>query len=195
MSLMATSRKVRFGSKNYQFPETAYVEYLKGVDIRGGEYIFPMFFVLTNISDVRTDAEIVMTQEPDVEIDDTAILLPVHLDRLFPLEKRFWEKPSVHYDASIRVSLFTTMLKRSTLYSLLVTPTMEKGRERFAAAVPFYGSGDTASLERFMLLSDFPVDTAASSAAVYSVGTPITVNWKTGDVGKWKKEDVSRDVQ
>jgi hypothetical protein len=192
---MATSRKIRYGTKDYTFPERAYIEYLKGRDARGGEYMFPMFFVLTEIQDVRTDAELIMSQDSEVEIDETAILLPVHFVRFFPLEKRFWSKPTVHYDTSIRVSLFSHLLKRSTLYSLLVTPTSEKGKEKFAAAVPFYGNGDDRSLERFMALSDFPVDTAARNAAVYSVSEPITVNWKTGDIGKWKKEAVSRDVQ
>lgn len=119
-----------------------------------------------------------------LNIVDTSVIVPITLQRLYPLKREFWENPSVHYDAFDRLKGFWNAVERPNFYQLLVTPLWVNKELFFHAAIPFYVSSTDRDIESFMLTSDYPVDERAKFAALYTLGIPLRFNWKTGDVTK-----------
>lgn len=119
---------------------------------------------------------------PNLQLDTTAILLPIRKDRNVKLKPDYWNEPSIPYSIDSRVVLLIDAVRYFRFYSLLVTPWSIKQRAPlFAAAVPFYAHAPDERIEHFLRTSDFPVDESANNAALYSLLQPVGINWMTGE--------------
>src|SRR3989344_81317 len=115
----------------------------------------------------------------DVVMDDSLVIVPIKLRSLYPLEPRFWQKPKIHYDSADRVKLFIESLEHYPWYQVVVIPVVYEDSSYFSAVVASPISAGTSTIEKFMLLSDYPVDEQLSCAGIYTLEKPFGINWKT----------------
>ncbi len=124
-----------------------------------------------DIADVKT-----------LKVPEESLVIYLRLEKLYLLQKKFWRKPTIHYDPVERIKLFSSVGLNPQFYKVLVVPTFIDGSKQILEAVlPFVGDGKK-TLENFMMNSDQIVDTRAKYAAIYSCTKLMRFNWKTGDI-------------
>jgi hypothetical protein len=118
-----------------------------------------------------------------LKLSDHAIFIPINFKELFELKPTYWDNPTNHYDISERFPLMFSLLKNSLLYQILVTPSgIHQETEFFKAAIPLFVNAKPNDIEKFMFLSDYPVEVTAKYAALYTSNSPIGINWITGTI-------------
>lgn len=127
----------------------------------------------------------------NVDVPELSVLTYLKFDSLVPLKKKYWTKPSMHYDSWDKNSLFTKMLAHPHLYSTLVVPTYIDGKEQELQAVLPMKVVSDKTIENFMQTSDQVVDERAKYAAMYSYGRQKRFNWKTGEITEVIPDDVT----
>lgn len=176
------SPKSKYCTRIPVYPNRAFMVYftLSDSDMK---FHYPASQIFTTLAEVSNEAKLLMeiiSMRNNLELNSVASILPITLDKLFPLKEQYWHNPNLHYDYFQRMDLFLRMLDMHEFYKLLVTPLHDKNKEIFVSAAPFYITATEADIEKFMLLSDFPVDETAKFAAIYKIGAVQQLNWQTG---------------
>lgn len=173
--------KPKYCSRIPLYPKSAFMVYFRLSDDTS-KFHYPVTQLFTSLTQMRDEAKVlseIITQRNTLEVDPTAVILPVVLDELFPLKEEYWKSPHVHYDYYQRMDLFLRVLNLPSFFRILVTPIHEKNREIFVSACPFYAHTGNKLVEKFMLYSDFPVDETAKFAALYRTMKPKEIDWQT----------------
>lgn len=187
---MKERKNIQYCSKNYPYPVKAFTTFFYVLNDSSMLY-YPTTRIYTSINDIAGEGDFVENTFPDREnmaLSDTAIALPLDLERLYPLKKDFWAKPTLHYDHLHRLKLFMKMLEQSDFYRLVVTPIKNSGEISYVGALPIMSNTPDSVIEQFMMTSDFPVEETAKFAAIYKVGKPMTINWRTNEAISLYKE-------
>jgi hypothetical protein len=167
------------------YPTTAFAGLITLTPTGGRAAVYPLSRLYTAQSDFIGDAlnhqETIAT--PDVAIGDVGFIIPLTFDRLWELKEEYWTDPTVHFGHMDRAHLFTAAILTPDFFSMLVTPNgYTKGKDILSAAMPVPASRTDSVVEQFMRSSDFPVDEEAKYAAVYTIGSPVGINIKTGEL-------------
>lgn len=126
-----------------------------------------------------------------LEIFNTVMLIPITLQKLYPLKKEFWTKSKKEGDFQERIYAFVPALAHLNLYKLLVTPfnyIKKLNHWEFSALYPFSVFSDDSEIEKYMYASKEIVEIKAKYAAIYSFGIPKRLNLETGEVTEVEKE-------
>ena len=186
---MAKKHEPHFHSVDVEFPDKAYAVYIIAEDGERNPKVYPLtpiFYTLEEVAFYIRESEEHFLESEDYSIQESALLLPLHLEKLWPLKEEYWHAPSQHYDGLDRIRLFMEVPKQYQLYKLLVTPSGidEEHNVFLDAALPILASASASDklLEEFLNRSDYPVLETAKNAALYSFGIPFRFNWQTGKV-------------
>lgn len=180
-------KSISYCSRAAKFPQKAYMHYVFYSTKEEIIMIYPFESIYKDMDELRHDMidyiDMWMEEKANgIEIVDSSLIVPITFDKLYPLQKNFWDDPTLHYDAFARLKSFWNAAEKPSLYQLVVTPSWSGKKLVFHAAIPFFVSATDADIGRFMLTSDYPVDERAKYAAIYQFGTPLRFNWKTGEL-------------
>jgi hypothetical protein len=173
-------------SRSPKYPENAYMTFLFSHGEAEELTVYPISTIYTNLNEVSAFARefqenLEKGEEQQKSIFESAAIIPIHFVTLFELKPEYWQNPSVHFDASDRAKQFIHVLSHPTFFTLLVTPSRKNEKdEEFIATIPYPITATDRDIERFMTLTDFPVDQSAKYAAIYAFGSPMQYNWETG---------------
>jgi len=187
IKMKQAGKKQKYCYRIPKYPLRAFMAYFYLIDQSNNKLFYPNTQIFTKVSEIADEAYFLeenLNSTNNFTVSDKVIIMPIILDRLYPLEERFWQKPTIHYDYSDRISMFIKILDNYYMYKLIVTPMRSKNKTQFVAAVPFFISTLDKNLEQFMLYSDFPVDESSKYAAIYELQKPLFLNWQTGEVEK-----------
>lgn len=176
-------KKVNYCTKSFAFPLKAYTAYFYLLEGNINLY-YPTTKIYTSITEIITEAKFIEQMLPtdqDLVIKESAIVIPLNLDRLYPLKEVFWQKPTIHYDHGHRLRLFMKALDYLSFYKLVVTPITANNMTIYVGALPILTHAPDKTIETFMLHSDFPVDETSKFAAIYEFGKPLNLNLNTGE--------------
>lgn len=168
----------------YRTPKFPKASYLVFVLIKVGEevvHLHPFYLLEKSLSEIAMDVRLIRDEyeSEDFLIDDVVIVIPLTFHSFFPLKRSFWKRPSLPYTPDMRANEFAKILEYEDLFRILITPSLtEVNEEVFAAAMPFYKNTSEKDIERFMYMSDFPVDETAKFAALYEPQKPFDFKWK-----------------
>lgn len=194
-------RKSKIAPEEYcsiapDFPKDGFIIILLLFNIEDNKVmgILPLSSIFTHPDQVENTVMDLLQNGKNKELTvlTNAILIPIKFHSLYPLERKYWENPTIHFDTWDRVKLFIPVLEQPAFYHLLVTPSsIEKEQTILHATLPLTNPDDTETIKKFMLTSDLPVDERANSAAIYSLGNSIKFNWQTKEVEKIEKNSGS----
>ena len=167
------------------FPKEAYLIVVHLFDLAkptDNKKYFPLEAITDSLT--RPIPELISTdkfieKQKDVSLDDMTIVFPLTFDSLFPLKREYWDNPGQQYDHVQRTNAIMKALTYRDYYKVLVTPWYKNDKWNFYAAIPFLINAQVRTVELFMKNSDWPVDVRASNCAFYTIGKPVTFNWKT----------------
>jgi hypothetical protein len=185
-----TPRKKHFCSKSFAYPLKAYTAYFYILEENISLY-YPTTKIYTSITEIINEAKLIeqiLPSDQDLVIKESAIIVPLNLQRLYPLKEIFWQKPTIHYDHGHRLRLFMKALDYLSFYNLVVTPITSNSNTFFVGALPILTHAPDKTIENFMLYSDFPVDETSKFAAIYEFGKPLTLNLDTGEAKDMVKD-------
>lgn len=174
----------RFCTREPNFPRYAFVAAI-WLEAEKQNFFYTLKQVFTNLSDMTNLAGELQKEKGDKvkEITDLTIIIPIKLERLFPMKPEYWKKPEVKFGQWEQMNLYTKMLIDYRPYKLVVTSLgLENGKEYFLAPLPVLDIDLDNKIDLFMKMSDHPVDETAKSSAVYSIGEPFGYNFKTGEI-------------
>lgn len=115
-------------------------------------------------------------------VPEDAVMLYLKLEKLYPLHRKFWRKPTIHYNHWERLKLFSSVGLNPQFYKVLVVPTFINGpKQTLEAVLPFIGKGEK-TIKNFMMNSDQVVDQSAKYAAIYTCTKTMNFNWKTDNI-------------
>lgn len=161
----------------------AYLVYFTIFDPSGISLKYPIGPVFTSTREIAYQSQIFRSIISRTwEVDEQITIVPLFFKRLYPLRMEFWKKPTIHYDDLQRVHLFESALLNYGLYKLIVTPFLYQKQTIFLSAIPMYTSATDYDIERFMTLSDFPLEESAKYAAIYTFGKPQTLDRREEDI-------------
>lgn len=174
-------------SKVARFPKEAYLNYVFYAKDEDIVMLYPFEVVYPSITTLQNSMKKYAFDwnkeiANGMEIIDVSIIVPITLETLYPLRKEFWDNPTYHFDDLDRFRGFWRAAAKPSFYKVIVTPQWIGTRVSFQAIIPFYITATRKDIDTFMLYSDYPVDEAAKYAAIYTIGTPLRFNWRTGDV-------------
>jgi hypothetical protein len=117
-----------------------------------------------------------------LRVPEDAVVTYLKFERLYPLQRKFWRKPTIHYTQWERIKLFSPVVLNPQFYKVLVVPTfIDSSKQTLEAVLPFIGE-EEKTIKNFMLNSDQVVDQSAKFAAIYTCTKAMHFNWKTGDI-------------
>lgn len=181
------------------FPVSGFAALLL-VSAGGGEKTFiPYDHLVPSLEQVASGAHVYMhhieEEDDSIAVEDVCVVMPVVLDRRYPLRREFWESPDSDFGMREQAMPFLKACDMPEMYSLLVTPYLsEEGLWQFRAALPILNTTPDISLERFMLHSTWPVSEQAKYAAVYRLSVSRIFNWATGQVVNRPLERFAREL-
>jgi hypothetical protein len=174
--------KKKYCTKSYPYPLKALITYFYMLEDRVNLF-YPTTKIYTSITEINEEARFIhemLPEDDSITLMETAIVIPLNLERLYPLRETFWQKPTIHYDHGHRLRLFMQALDNLSFYKLVVTPITSNNKTIFVGAIPIFAHAPDRAIETFMLNSDFPVDESSKFAAIYEFGEPLNLNLKTG---------------
>lgn len=114
---------------------------------------------------------------------NNVFVIPLHFNRLIPLDKKLWENPSFEYNYQNKMFSLLEAIEAPSLYEILVTPGGKmEGKESLRICAPFKIGVTEKDLGIFMAASTEYVDPTAKNAAMYFPQAPYSLNYKTGEV-------------
>jgi len=198
---MTTKRKIEYCTLDIEYPKTAFICFLFYLKDSLPQAILRISHIFTS----KDEASYYIGKYIEsarakikLEIHDITILIPLYFQSLYPLKKEYWRKPTQKYeDDSIKLMrVFFPVLEKPEFYKLLVTPLLiQDNKWIFRAAAPFLISADKSVIERFLLTSDWTIDTRVKNAALYTFGEPSSFNWKTKEIIAPEREIEERMVK
>lgn len=124
-------------------------------------------------------------QKKKIQIADICVIMNISFAKLVQLKPEYWQNPSINYRDVDRAMIFAESIRYPGLYSVLVTPAGRKKRHDILhATIPLLRSNETEQLDKFMKLSDYPVDQTAKSAAIYNIDMIMGISLKNGQYTK-----------
>src|SRR3989338_4958737 len=188
---------LEFCSNIYKFPFHGLILMLTITDYNNFKVSYPIGSVYNSIKDIMADSSFFgsnMDVDNKLYVDHNTIVLPIKFEKLFPLEPRFWKKPSVHYSNNERMGLFGRLIKNYPFYKLVVTPLNYAKKTIFMSAFPYHITSGEKIIEAFMLNSDFPVDEKSKYAGIYSIEKGFHLNWQTGMLSELSFTQLQKDL-
>lgn len=171
----------------HNFPENALLLFLLIHDHKKLKILYPIGPIYNSIHDILADSRYfgnLTSGEDGLSLSEEALILPIKMEKLYPLEKRFWLTPQVNYSHLDRLELFSRVVSNHSFFKLIVTPLTYGKKTLFMSAFPYYSTADDKIVETFMLTSNFPVDQKAKFAAIYNFETGVHLNWRTGIISE-----------
>ncbi len=176
------------------FPKEAYMNYVfygRNEDIA---MLYPFETVYPSIENLAEEMrnysfEWNKEMANGMEIIDVSIIVPLVFHSLYPLRREFWNNPTMNFDDLDRFRGFWKAAAKPHFYKVVVTPQWLRKQVAYHAVVPFYITAQVRDIDAFMMHSDYPVDERAKYAAIYTIGTPLRFNWKTGELSQAHKFD------
>lgn len=170
------------------FPVTAFMAFMTVTTEPELSSLYPFEYLYTDLAAFEKEAESFTDHfaAENLNVSEEALLVPLTFLKNVPLKPKYWKKSknNRYYHTNQRMQLFNSMLKAPLLYSVLVTPSgfVEKKTEFFSVAIPIPQHSITPAVEQFMMQSDYPVESSAKSAALYSPGKPFGINWRSHEL-------------
>jgi hypothetical protein len=184
------SKDKKYCTKEFSYPIKAFTAYFYMIE-ENTSLFYPTTRIYTSISEIASEAKFIeemLPPEQNMILSDSAVVVPLNLERLYPMKESFWQKPSIHYDHNHRLKLFMKAMDNLSFYKLVVTPIKSQNKTVFIGAVPIFSHATDKIIETFMMYSDFPVDETSKYAAIYEFGKPISYNIRTGETKELVKE-------
>lgn len=177
----------RYCYRKPEFPDRAFAAILIYMNDKGIQFGYPLSSFFTSFDDLRSVALDVIESNKSLStnIAEETFILPAIFERTWQLKREYWANPNTEYTSMERMKKFIEAVKNYELYKLLVTPAyIKKNNTILCATLPFPVSAPDKTIDQFMLHSDYPVDSSASHAAIYTFEQPYGMNWKTGEIYK-----------
>ena len=164
------------------FPDTGYVIVIRNIVNDRETFEFAFDFMAPKVEDVplfiQEYKDELWRLGAQIELRNTCVLLTATLSHRYPLRREFWLQPTQEFSFDQRSELFVKALAVPTMYSLLVTPSTNKGDLwKFSAAMPFLNTTPESAIEQFMLHSTWPVSEKAKNAAIYTFSEVREYDW------------------
>lgn len=177
----------------YSFPENALLLFLLIHDHKKLTILYPIGPIYNSIQDILSDSRYfgnITSGEDGLSLSEEALILPIKLEKLYPLEKRFWLTPQINYSHLDRLELFSRVASNHSFFKLIVTPLTYGKKTLFMSAFPYYTTANDKIVETFMLTSNFPVDQKAKFAAIYNFEKGVHLNWHTGIISELRYSQI-----
>lgn len=186
------------------FPESGYVAFMFIVSDEKVEGTFFLSSLYPDLERLKGDlphiADYFVSRPKNkrLRLADQALAIPAVLDSRLPLKEEYWGNTATIdcRDSNLRFLTFLPVAQNPQLYNMLVLPREYHAGEGWllTAAQPFYNTAELAVIETFMKQSNYPVEGGAKEAALYALGTPVLVDWRTGEECLQIGQDTSVDV-
>lgn len=119
------------------------------------------------------------------EMVDRVVILPVKLRDVHDMPQGKIRRRTVSFSAWDRFCEFFKLLECPDFYDLLVIPRRpSSGGEEFLVPIPFLSSSQRILAEKFVSLSDFPVDFRYKGYAVYQPGEMFVYDYKSHTISR-----------
>jgi len=182
---MDTDDPKKYCSIQPNFPKSAYLCYIFYAS-NSNLLLVPYHKIFTKLDEVREyileTVEFTKEKDASVEISPESIIIPLKLESLVPLMRKYWEGAHEEFTYDDRTHLFLEFLRKPQHYKMVVTPSDYDDKSKifsFKAALPIKGTSGLSTVENFMQHSDYPVNEMASHAAIYTPKLPKRYNWLT----------------
>jgi hypothetical protein len=169
-------KSIKHLSREFDFPKNAYVCFLWILTRDRVKIPIPYQYIFTDVEKFREIALNLSAElsQASVVILDQSVIVPLKLEELYPLKRKYWKRPTVEYGQWEQMQTFLKALRYWDAYKLVVTPIgVIDNTEYFSPAIPLLVSNIENDIEYFMQNSKHPVDETAKYAAIYSMGKPI----------------------
>lgn len=192
-----TGKDKRFCYLTPDFPKSAYIVVLFFKTKKAPLMTLPLSNIFTSIEDISTAIDdfykhlFKSKHGKNTEIMESAILIPITFQKLFPLKKDYWEIHTENLKFVDKILAFVPALANPHLYKLLVVPCAyikKLNHWEFAVNYPFSIFTQDSEIEEFMYASKDVVEIKAKYAAFYSLGNPKRYHLETGEVTEIEKQ-------
>lgn len=181
----------------HHFPDRALVLFLLIHDHEKLTFLYPVGPIYNSIADIISDGRYfgsLTSGQDGLRLSQDALILPVRLEKLYPLEKRFWMAPQLNYSQLDRLDLISKAAANYSFFKLVVTPFTPGKKTLFMSAFTYYVNSSEKIIETFMLKSNFPVDPKAKYAAIYKFEKGMHLNWTTGAVSQLRFTQIVKSL-
>lgn len=187
--------KVQFQTKNFNFPESAYIACITLIDSTGHKHNACLTRVFENLDILKRYVLFVINDltksNAGFDFSYKGHLIKIKKDRFFPLQKSHWQKKKKDFNLlSAQYRNDVNIIKYWEMSELLVTPDGEtNGLEFFSFCFSLFKNTQKSEIDFLIKNSEQSVDTRAKNAAFYILEKPVKINWLEGDqktiVNRW----------
>lgn len=124
-------------------------------------------------------------KNPEIMLVDDCVLHYISKKELIPLSPDYWLNPTVSMGVDDKIKMINEVFQNPVFYEYLVTPLFENKKKmtwKFYRAFSVKVGTPKVDIENLFKNSDFPVEEAASHAAVYSINRCYKYNLKTHEL-------------
>jgi len=182
-------QKLKFQSKEYQFPKSLWFNYYFAH--RADYGVIPFTLYVTNLTKKKafdTAQEVIgqFAKSEKASLLPTVLIVKLEYHSLFPLKSEYWQKPEFEIDRTKEIETLFQALHKPDLYYFIVTPSYSRDGNKEETMMGLgMATLKTAKddIHLWMRNSTMPVINDAKHAAFYELQT-IYASDKTGSLNR-----------
>ena len=177
--------KDAFRSKDFRFPESAYIGFINIDDPEGVKHNVSLTRVFDNLDVLKRYVLFVIddfSKNSNTTPSYNGFYIKADFNRLIPLKKKYWiEKKQIDSNIFSKSKNDINIIKYWKMSEIIVTPDGEiDSVEFFSFCFSIYKNTPANDIELFIRNSNHNVDIRAKNAAFYTLNKPVKINWIAG---------------
>ena len=177
--------KYKFQSKDFQFPEVAYIGFINIEDPEGKKNSVCLTRVFDNFEVLKRYVLFVLddfSKNSDTAPSYNGFYIKVNFNRLIPLKKQHWVGKKPIYPNIFNGSRNDlNIIKYWKMSEIIITPDGEIDNvEFFSLCFSLFKKTPSENVDLFIRNSNHKVDIRAKNAAFYTLNKPVKINWVAG---------------
>jgi len=174
-----------FQSKEFQFPESAYVGFIDVEDPGGVKHSVSLARVFDNLEVLKRYVLFVLddfSNNSDTAPSYNGFFIKADFNRLIPLMKNYWiGKKTMSPNVFNKSKNDINIIKYWKMSEIIITPDGEIDNvEFFSFCFSLFKKTPAQDVDLLIRNSNHKVDIRAKNAAFYTLNKPVKINWIAG---------------
>jgi hypothetical protein len=177
--------KYKFHSKEFRFPERAYIGLISIEDPEGNKHSVCLTRVFDNFEVLKRYVLFVIddfSKNSNTAPSYNGFCIKADFSRLIPLKKQHWvEKKQINTNIFTKSRNDVNIIKYWKMSEIIVTPDGEIDNvEFFSFCFSLFKKTPSEDVDLIIRNSNHQVDMRAKNAAFYTLNKPVKINWVAG---------------